>query len=163
MSAPDPGTLNPRLMARQCNFIVAALIVGVLVFAGVALKINIGGPPKENVITWLAVAVGATLIPISVVIPKLFVQFTLKTLTHEKDPVTLVQRLSQLYLTKTILGAAAAEGGAFFNLVALIITGHWANLVMVGCLLATMIPKFTSQVYFEGWIKSRFDELGFST
>ncbi len=151
-----------RAALRILQMIVAMLLLGVLVFLGVAayLTLNRQEPPTEPpMLTYILMGTALVAIVAVAYVAAAVVKRARRDLV-EGRPVRMpggaavavpaaiaasgdAGRLFPAYQTATILRAASYEGAAFLCLVAAIVEGHLAGLVgglVMAALLALQIP-----------------------
>ena len=149
-----PETALPplRQAIRVLQIVVAALAVGVIVFAGVAISHNLGKPAvfggQFQPLNLMLLGFGVIALAMGVVLPLLVFRgvspqgaIAARLAAHppEVQRVLLVQARLQM---ATIMGCAIFEGGAFANLVAYMQTGELLNLLLAGVLLAGILLRF---------------------
>jgi hypothetical protein len=149
--------------ARTSQIIVAALVIGVLIFLGVVLAMPRKADQHEPLITYMAAAFTLALIILSSIGPYLVASKALRFrgfvpasegsvgLTHGLDDQTLVQLLG-VFQSSVIVACAPLEGGAFFNLIAYFLEGRVISLIAVGILLILMAMRFPTTATAEDWI-----------
>ncbi len=69
-------------------------------------------------------------------------------------PETDEGKLLQVYLSKTIIGAAILEGGAFANLVAFMLEGQIYSIVLAVLLLLGILAAFPTRTGLTEWVES---------
>lgn len=161
----DLATVRQHVV-RRAQITRAMLMMGVVIFVGVAVVTAMGKPPKEPVMALIAAgfAVLAT-VARAIVVPlviatqrrKIARAMQLPATEHEgaADANEVIEK--QLYMVwqinKLILEAAILEGAAFFNLVAYIEERQWWSLAVAGSLLASMAASFPTRRRGEDWIR----------
>lgn len=159
METPSRETIITQV--RTLQIIVAALIVGCLTFAGIAVFIGgqrepAGADQVENqfpIITVMALAFGAVaLIAQAVIVPMLRKQ-SLQRLAKQPEAaeVDAAQLLVSLQST-TIVGAAISEGACFFNLIAHLMEGSPYSLLMASVLVLTIVMRFPTVNGVIDWL-----------
>lgn len=149
---PESAIGPLRQQVRTLQIVVAALAMGVLAFAGVAVYINLGKPQvfagKLEPMNLMMLAVGGLMLVLGSVLPIFIFR---KAAPHpallaqlaahppEVQRVLLVQARLQM---ATILGTAMFEAGAFANLAAYFITPELLNLLAAGVLLLGILSRF---------------------
>jgi peptidoglycan/LPS O-acetylase OafA/YrhL len=153
-------------IVRTAQMIVAALVVGVLVFAGVVYFMNMGGQPPQGqpMISMIMAALGATVIVARFFIPGLVVQSSCRGIADGTwkpaasnqpgylPPSNEREKLLSVYLSKTIIGAALLEGGAFANLVAYLLEGQWYSLIFGIALALAIAAGMPTKTGVESWV-----------
>ena len=142
-------------MIRTTQIIVAALTMGVTIFAGIALFQRINRPPDPNaLLAYLGAGFAATALAVRSVIGG-------QTATRQRQRIatgkwsgmprgassnllantTNGDRLLFVFQQKTIIESALVEGAAFFVLVTFVVVGQWWSLaVAVGLLTVLVVP-----------------------
>ena len=151
-----------RAALRILQTIVGMLLMGVLVFLGVAtyLTLNRSEPPTEPpLLTYILMGTALVAIVAVAYLAAAIVKRARRDLAEDRParmpgaaavavPAAIADsgdagRLFPAFQTATILRAASYEGAAFLCLVAAIVEGHVAGLVggaMMAVLLALQIP-----------------------
>lgn len=166
-------------LVRTVQIVVAALTAGCILFMVVAIAV--AGSPKvpeaEPVITWLAAAVAVALVLSRLVVPAVIVARSRRkiqqgvfqspvgqSLTASIDSDSTDRRtaqLAQVFVSKTILGAAILEGGVFFLLIAYLVEHSPMSLMLAGLLIVVLALHLPSCSQVESWIEEqtrRMDE-----
>ncbi len=160
-------------LVRTAQIIVAALVAGVLIFAGVVYFMNMGGQPLQGqpMISMVMAALGGTLIVARFFVPGLMVQSSCRSIADGTwkpaksnqpgyvPPSNDRERLLAVYLTKTIIGAALLEGGAFANLVAYLLEGQWYSLVFGIALALAIAAGMPTQTGVESWVDRQLRQI----
>jgi 1,4-dihydroxy-2-naphthoate octaprenyltransferase len=147
----SPRSLPPDQVGRQGQLIIGSLMMGLLMFAGVVLLIGGQGAPNP-ILPLIAGLTGVGAIPAALVVPT--VMLSNNSRQPVPDPNMQPSQLAMPYLSATIVRGAILEGAAFFNLIAVLITGHsWCWMIPVLSLLM-MAATFPSQTKFEEWVES---------
>jgi hypothetical protein len=187
----DPEAI--RSATLQGQIIVGALAAGLITFLVIVNIIDIGttapraaggGPGAAGavrvdapvpIITYVAVAFGAVLLPISFVVPELVtkqqrVAFASAgtNASSSAGPTPGEQAdaagapltgLPAAFLTQLVLGAAMNEGAAFFALVAYLIEKNPIALALAVVLIAGVIFRFPTSGRVERWIEQQREKL----
>ena len=146
----SPQQIGPESVGRISQIIAGALIMAVVIFACVAFFIAKGEPAKSPMIALMAAGMAVMMIVVRFVMPIVIVNGAKARLKEAADADRMTQ-LAGLYQTKMIVGMAALEGAAFFNLVAYISEKQFWTYGVVAFLLGVMAISFPSQGQFEGW------------
>jgi len=155
MTAPaSPPQISPDQVGRTSQIIAIALILGVCVFAGVAITIAMGKKPDEQpgsiVVSSVAVLFAVTAAMGSVVTRR---RLTSSQVLQNAAAIREDYRraLAPIYSLRNVVSRALLEGAAFFNLIAYIVEGQMWTLGIVAVLVAMMAVPFPSQTDFENW------------
>jgi len=145
-SAPLQG------MIRTLRIIVAALAIGVVVFAGYSIYANPGQPlalgTNLDTLGWAMLGFGALQGVLGLVLPPIIFrklaaqQAALAPFAKHGPEMLKVLGVQQRIITSTIIGCAMFEGGAFANLVAFLTGRDLANLAAAGVLLLGILAHF---------------------
>jgi|GEM_PF-3063910 len=150
--------IRPASVGRTAMIIAGALIQGVVIFAGVAYFIGKGQPAQSPMISFIGAGTAAMMVVMRFILPTIIVNGAKAKLKEASDS-DLMPQLANLYVTKTVVGMAVLEAGAFFNLVAYIVEKQFWSYGPVVFLLAVMAISFPSQGQFEGWAEEMKREL----
>jgi hypothetical protein len=197
MSVPMPGEQDAiRSATLQGQIILGALAAGLVMFLVISTIINIlptlgvaangagngrGAPAAVAaesplpIITSVAIAFGAVLLPVSFVVPGLVAKqqrraFASAGMTASASPAptpsgqsdTATAPLSGLpaaFLSQLIIGAAINEGAAFLALAAYLIEKNPIALAMAIVLIAGVIARFPTAGRVERWIEQQQEKL----
>jgi hypothetical protein len=175
----DPDAI-PKA-TRVMQIIVGTLTMGVVMFLLIVVLLldtparppGAGqAAPETRIVTYLALAMGASALVASFAIPKLMVDAGLRQLVKEGassttkptgsgakqvDPSAEARRILPLFQTQLIIGCALAEGGAFFAGIAYMLEHQYLALGVAGVLLAALISRFPTVDRVSGWLD---DQLG---
>ena len=145
-SAPLQG------MILTLRIIVIALALGVVVFAGVAIVLNLDKPvafgANLDTLGLAMLGFGALQAVLGLVLPPVIfrsapAQQAALAQYAKHGPQTLrILGVQQRIITSTIIGCAMFEGGAFANLVAYLTSQSVANLAAAGVLLLGILAWF---------------------
>ncbi len=140
--------------ARLLQIITIALILGVVVFAAIAVLVigALNQPPQGNLLSLAAIGGAVAAFGAHFRIPDIVVAQNLKN--GNRDASTLCG----LYVSRTIVATAILEGAAFLNLVAMIVEHHWWSLIVVGGLLLWMASQIPSSTRIQSWVDARQSE-----
>ncbi len=127
-----------RSLAVTARIVHLALVMGVLLFLGVAVLLRSSMPASAPNITQLlqlvAFVVGAAAVGVALVF---------RGKIPPRQPAESIDAWWQANLSRAILLWALTEGPSLFGVVAFLLTGSYAPLVVTGVgliLLATMAP-----------------------
>jgi hypothetical protein len=172
----DPDMLDP--VTRVSQIIVAALIMGVVIFLAIILlfvpaqaaMIPAGGgaplpAPADSalpLITYVALAMCLADLALSFVVPKLVVANARKQIAREKAPKDKggdTAALAQIYQTQLIIGAAMLEGGAFFAAIAFMLERKPIAAGMTLVLLIVLAARFPTRDRIVAWLEQQLGQL----
>jgi hypothetical protein len=139
---------------KTVQIIAAALIFGPLLFAAIAITSVWGQPPNDPTIAYVAAFVFASMLVASVIIPPIVVGQNLAKLGGQATEISTLD-LFNVYQTRTIVRAALLEGGAFFCIIAYMVTHLWWALAMAFGLLAAMVVFFPMRGRFDDWVREQ--------
>jgi len=160
MSAPESSFPVERLRAMQ--IIAAALIVGVLMFGGLAMYMVFaerqGQLPEGQlpVISLLALAMLVVNTPLAFFLPGVVARNGLRQMAATPRAAADAQddtiRLLTLRQTVMIIGLALLEGAAFLGLVAFLVEGQTFALAVAGVVVILMLIQFPTEARVRSWI-----------
>ncbi len=147
MSEPATSSLSITNILR---IIVAAMIAGVLIFAGIVVfqrqnlvPLAFGSSPLDYIV---AVMVPVQLV-VSQILPRQMLAANCRALasrtTLQTPEADIVQSLQQSYLAAALVGCALAEAAGFLTLVVLMLGGPNLLWVLVGVALLMLVVRFT--------------------
>jgi uncharacterized membrane protein len=150
---------------RTSQIILAALAMGIVMFAGVVLLAIPGDKPAQgNLLSTLAIAMGATNLVLSLVVPGVIAGVNRRKIASgtwlaaerpELEAQTDFGRLAMVYQVKMIIGAALLEGGCFLALCAYMIERQLPSLAVTAVLLAALLAHFPTRGRVETWIEDQ--------
>ena len=159
--------LDTQLMSMR--IIVAALAMGCFTFAMVTGFIcNWKFEGEMGTLTMVGFLIGASSIMMSFVVPTILqsgqtktvaANFGPKDLDQDAPANDLVDQLVGVAQTKTIIGAAILEGGAFANLVFALLENHWASMIVAAIATGLLFRFFPFRDPLQSWIENTFDEI----
>jgi hypothetical protein len=168
--------------ARQARIIICALVAGVAVFLVIATVVDVrpgaaagagggGGPAPPQpaadvgrVITWMAVGIAALALPLSFVVPVVITNQGRRAIATGKPAPAPnpdfgadtdqsdTGRLAGLYMNQLIIGAAQAEGAAFFTAIAYMLGKDPIALGAAIVLVAAILVRFPTDERVARWI-----------
>jgi hypothetical protein len=139
---------------RTVQIIAAALILGPLVFAGIAFVANSGQRPGGELLGYIAIGFSALDLIMSLVIPKIVTNQKLRTLGGQGRDVTTTD-LFAAYQIQVIVRSALLEAAAFFCCVIYMTTGLWWTLGTALALLLVMVFFFPTRGRFDDWVREQ--------
>jgi hypothetical protein len=156
MREPESATIDSAVM--RLRIIVGALIAGCLGLAGLSIVLRgqgIFGPgPALPIISFIAAFQAlATLAIRPMVLNQMLRGARQKLVRNDADSDAAWM---QMFMTRTIVGAALFEGSAFFFFIAYLLEGEWwalaGGLLMVALLAVWHFPVKTK---IERWIEEQ--------
>ena len=147
-NAPQP--VSPESVGRTSQIISSALIMGIVMFGGVAFVVAKGAGDQAPMLACIGIAFAGMNTVVRFFVPTIIVNAAKPKLIEANDADRMVQ-LAGLYQTKTIIAMAVLEGAALLNLVAYIIDKQFWSYGVVAFLLGVMAISFPSQGQFESW------------
>jgi hypothetical protein len=144
---------TPETLIRGMQIIAAALPLGVIVFALVAV-VGTGAlaqPPSGNIVSLVGVVVAAGAFVAHLVLPNLIAQRAANV------PQQLPAELKPYgeYQLRMIIKLALLDSAAFFNVVAAMVEHNWWSLGIAGLLVGWMLTNFPTRGRVERWIAER--------
>jgi hypothetical protein len=171
----DQATIDS--VARVGQIIAGAMIAAAVVFIGVSIVVDPMGSPRpaagaidfREMITWIAVAFAAILLPMSVIVPGLIARQNRQKIAAGKwmppsgqntgisplSPETFHSdsgKLAVVYQTQSILGAALIEGPTFFATIAYMLGKNPIALGLACLLLVAHIVRVPTRLRVSSWI-----------
>ena len=180
----DQDAIRPT--ALQGQIIVTALLAGLLCFLVITTVIDLGPKPAAApgaaapeppmpIFTYLAVASGAMLLPMSFVVPVLVSKKQRQAMLSGQAsdgprPATApgvrswgantpIGGLPAAFLIQLVMGCAISEGAAFFALVAYLLEKNPLALTMALLLIAAIIMRFPTSGRVGRWIEQQEEKL----
>jgi hypothetical protein len=172
-TANEPDTL--QAVTRTSQIIVGALIQGVVLFLAIVLYIS--EPPKPEggpglilglpMLTLTATVFGVIVLTASFLVPRMVADSSLRELVKsgasgatkpdgagakQVYPAAEAERLLPLFQTQLTIGAAMAEGAAFFAGISFMLEHHYLALGVAGVALAVLISKFPTADGVRAWL-----------
>ena len=150
------GPSNARQMVRTMQIISFALMLSVIIFAGITLFLRLrpgAQPPAANpmfayvAVAAVVMAIGMRSMLMSIVAQGVIKQRLKTKRLDELEPIDLYPA----YLIQMIVGAAQIEGAAFFVLVSYMLDGQLWSMGLVVALLAMMAVSFPSMERVDAW------------
>lgn len=152
-------------IVRTSQIILAALAMGIVMFAGIVLLGIPGDKPAEGrLLSMIAVAVGASNLVLCLVVPGVIAAGNRRKIAAGAWPAaeqpaagaqTDFGRLAMVYQVKMIIGAALLEGGCFLALCAYMIERQLSSLAVAAVLLAALLAHFPTRRRVEAWIEDQ--------
>lgn len=161
----EAARLELAAAVRNAQIVVGAITAGTLTFLVVALVarreglVPQPGPQATPLITYTALALGSSTIVALAFAPGWIVAAGRRKIAQQLAETERAERaaaarppLAALFLKRTIVSAALAEGSAFFAIIAAMIEGQWVALAVASVMIALVIWQFPSQVSAERWL-----------
>ncbi|MEQ8846977.1 hypothetical protein [Botrimarina sp.] len=167
-------TLETKLVpwVRTMQIILAGLCAGPIVFAGILLAIGSQKPENpaplagqqveadgDGLIEKIALGVGVLAIFSQGVVGRVVTDAAAKAAVGENQPGESAEALAGAYQTGLIVASAINEGGAFFNLVAYMITQSPWNMAMAALLVCSNAAKFPTVAKVANWAEAKARQL----
>jgi hypothetical protein len=140
---------TPEQAVRVAQIITGALVMGVVLFAVVALLFvgALDDSADGVILSGMGAAFAVVAFVMHLVIPA--------QIARQQTRTTEESQLYGVYVTKTIIGLALLEGAAFFNLVALIVEHNWWSLAIVGGLVFWMLAMWPTRTRVDHWVETQ--------
>ncbi len=151
----------------QAQIIIGALAAGVvsfLIIVIVFLGAHVEPFDPGAIVSMVMAAFALTVILVRLFIPGTIVSSGCRkiaqgtwtsTQPNIATPDTNEGKLLQLFLTKTIIGAALLEGGAFGNLVAFMIEGQIYSIILAVLFLLGILIGFPTRRGLAEWLETQ--------
>lgn len=144
---------------QTMQIIAAALMMGVLMFGGVAVVIQSSNDqvPGDEDLPILLIVAGVFAVIQLVARQVVLVLFNnkLKTEIQEyKEGESSAEEFLGLYQTRLIVSMALCEGAALFGLIVYIVEGHWGGVAIAAFLLVIMGISFPTEHKFREWVRA---------
>jgi hypothetical protein len=179
----DQDAIRP--IAIQGQIIVGGLLAGLLCFLVITTVIDVGPKPAAApgaaaveppmpIFTYLAVASGVMLLPMSFVVPVLVSKKQRQAMLSGQtaggaSPTTApgvpwgaktpIGGFPAAFLIQLVMGCAISEGAAFFALVAYLLEKNPLALTMALVLIAAIISRFPTSGRVGRWIEQQEEKL----
>jgi len=165
LPSDDEGVPVSKL--RTMQIITVALLLGVVIFLGIALTMRaqggFGEPPAQPLLTYLALGCGLLMAVGHLVLPDLalggmrrqIAQGTWQPTGEDGQPTGPVSQAAALlafYQTRLLVTLALLEGGAFFCLIAYMLEGRLLAPLGASLLLGLMALRFPTRDGVEQWL-----------
>lgn len=157
---------NPQAAVRIMQILILSLMLGMLIFAGIAVLVNSQPRPEQKVLnspivfTVLGVIAAVINIVLRIFVPGLVSTAVLKNIAKKRGPGNITKLdIYPAYLNGLLVGAALLEGAAFFNIVAVLITREYWTLGVAGVLFALMAAAFPTFDRVDYWAEEQLRDL----
>ncbi len=143
---PNPGSPDPAAQLRSTQTVIAALALGVLVFAGVAAyrgPVTAALPPLVlglDGFTLSAIVVSITTVPLSFFLPARMV---------EAERGADAARRVLVFRTSRVVAGALCEGAALLWCVSVLLSGNLWHLAPVALIVAAMLLHLPTRESFQ--------------
>jgi hypothetical protein len=163
-------------VTRISQIIGGALITGVLFFLGIASVIGLREPEFGTLVTYVALALAAVILPLSFLVPHWVANRNRRAIaagtwappspggsqapriSPEAIP-TDADKLAMAYLPQFIVGAALLEGSAFFAGIAYFLGQNPIALGLALLLVGGLILRFPTRHRVQLWVEKQRDKL----
>lgn len=158
---PQEELPDLRPVVAPMRIIVFALILGVLVFGGVAIYlVNFAGngplAPMNHLISFVAVGLAVIVTVMQAIVPGAIVAATRQRLARTTE-VAEVSGLIAAYRSKLIVGAALCEGAAFMALQAYLLEGDLWLLPLAAFLTLLIAARIPSASGLAAWLDQQHE------
>jgi hypothetical protein len=166
--------LTPAYL-RTGQLIASCLILGVLVFLGIAVYLvqvqhqGTGMAPVANapLMSYIAAGLLALMAPLSFLVPSALVRNSVQQIAggtwHPSPqgpaPATDAGKLLLVRQTTMIIGMAQLEGACFFGGIAYLLEGQPLALVVVVIGLLLLMTKFPTEGRVRSWLDAQMEQL----
>ncbi|MEM7455027.1 MAG: hypothetical protein AAF456_11815 [Planctomycetota bacterium] len=127
---------------RTIQIICAALVIGVVMFMGVAFFVSSAERGWHTDMLVLFMAATASCYLLSFVVPSIVLNSGKAKIEACKTDEDALKESFSIYQTSVIVGYALIEGAIFGNLVAFFVTGSLVSVAVAGVGLVLMIARF---------------------
>jgi len=150
-----------RGLLLTSRIVVFGLAIGVVVFGGVAAGVVFMGPKDAAyvglpIVSYVMAALAVITLMMSFVMPAVVVA-QMRRQVGELSPEKRAVALLPAFQTKTLLGCASCEGGAFGNLVAFISEQQIWTLGIAGVLLLVILGRFPTEAGIENFVQRELE------
>ena len=154
---PETTLNDMTTRLRVMQIIAAALIVGVLFFAGIAVVQTMSRPSGEPFLAYLAAGFAVMQVVLWGILPTVISSGACRQLrrTAGLEEAGQTNALVGIYQTKMIVAMALLEAAAFFNLIAYMNCVYWWSLAVAGGLTILMATGFPTQFRVDSWIETQ--------
>jgi hypothetical protein len=158
---------------RQLQIVVGSLTAGCVIFMAIAVVMvaqngAIGGAADAPIISYVALAMGATVVLARIVIVPAITNRGCAEIARGRGGATDsasdaadgdLMPLLKLYTAKTIVGGALLEGATFVLLISYLVEGQTLNLVVAMAIIVAIAMHFPTRVSVAAWIESKSDRI----
>ncbi len=139
---------------QTVQIIAGALIVGPLLFAGIAFVAAHGQQPRNDILAYIAIGFATIALVASPAASTIVANQRLRQL-GSRGPELSIMDLFGVLGTRVVVRAAILEGAVFFCCIAYMITSLWWTLGTALLLLAIMIAFFPTRGRFDDWVREQ--------
>jgi hypothetical protein len=153
---------SKRVPFRDVQIIVSALILGVSLFAVIALVNTWKKAPADPLFSYV---MAALVVPM-VVGGTIFERVMMATALQNLPPAWAEDKLMRLFAQfkiRAIIRNASLEGAAFANLVVYMVTAQWLSVAVGAAIVAVMLVGFPTTSRFDEWIRRRSENAQFES
>jgi len=146
---------------RTLRIILFALVSGCLTFVGIAVCLQIAGGLQPNgafLITPIALGFCLLEAILQAVIPEMQTAAARRRVATQQPGADAVALLG-VYRSRVIVGAAMCEGGAFFAVIAYMIEGHTAILIVALLLVVLILVRWPSEERLRMWLVAQYEKI----
>jgi len=151
---------RPKTSIKVCQIIAAAIMIGVIIFAGITLVSHFNNPPQQpgggNQDSTMLIVLG--LFTVSDLMARFFVlkafdrKMTDKIADREEQGLVPEDVLAG-YQTRLIMSLALLEVVAFFALIVFMQDDRWEAFGLAMFLLLMMAANFPTENKFKNWVR----------
>jgi hypothetical protein len=152
MSQSDGRLPSEEVPFKTVQIVVAALILGTLAFAVIALLT--AQPGNLDLVAYLAVGFSVVELVISFVAPQIATRQRMQELRQESSEIPTMA-LFGVYQTQAIIRGALLEGAAFFCCIAYMNTQLWWTLGTALGLMVILAILFPTRGRFDDWVREQ--------
>ena len=166
-SSPDTdqqtaGTA-PAVVLRM-QIITIALVMGPLIFLGIALALNSGALGfQPDFLSWSGIGIGLLVFAVHLLVPNVIAGKALRNIdTNElgnSSDEGRFNRLATVFLARHIVACALLEGAAFLNLITYLTTEFAGNLALASMLIVCIVLRFPTADRVQFWVQDRMREI----
>jgi hypothetical protein len=145
-----------RPLVRTMQIIVAALLLGVVNFAAIAVFIPMNGrqdAQNQAFLTYLAVGAAVCAIVALLIAPMVMLGPLRRSFSGDSQ-ATGIRPIAQVYQTLLIIRAAILEGAIFFCLVSYMLERQAISLAAAGVLLLLLLAQFPTLSRVAAWVEN---------
>jgi hypothetical protein len=164
MTPPDDALFSRFL--RTMRIIALAMISGTLIALAILLSVRQVGkpPPDPPILSYMFLAIGATNLALSLVVPNVLAQAACKRIaqgTWTAPPgganlfATDVTKLWSVYQTRLIIGLALVEAAALMLAIAYFAEGILACLVVALIAIAFLAMRVPTRSGVDRWVDTQ--------
>ena len=161
MNQPEPNYI------RVSQIIASALMMGVLVFAGVTVAFHLSDPQpaagnQDSMLLIVAIVFTVGDLIARFVVLKTHDQNMARKLENRETESVSPNEVYGAYQTRLIISLAMLEGVAFFCLIAFMIEHRWEAFGLAMFLLLMMAMNFPTENKFRSWVRKLTGQSAFA-